>query len=348
MDRREILLGMLSAGAYAALPSVALANRDNIFWYGTSPPENRSDIPTFYQRYSPLKGISTLGKNVFLYQNLQKEIGDIVPHYQGPADDGTQGEGDCVGQACAMGCDILAATDIHMLGQSEQWKAKASVEMLYAGSRVEIGQKALRGGGGSRGEWAAKFVRDYGVLHRIPYEADGNQIDLTGYHPGRSRNYRDVGVPDWLEPISKEHPVKEITQVQSGREALDAVCSGQPVIMCSSYAFHNTRDNDGFATPYLSTQTKRGWRWIDARVQWWHAMILTSAILEGPKVGGTIQNSHGKWNSGPQPNSLPDGAFNVELQYLDMMVKDWFDCWALGSYHGHQAKRMKKHLLYLR
>ena len=81
-------------------------------------------------------------------------------------------------------------------------------------------------------------------------------------------------------------------------------------------------------------------------VQWWHAMILSGAILEGNRIGGIIQNSHGAWNSGPRPYDMPEGAFGVDLRILDMMVKDWYDCYALSSYRGHEAEKMK-HKLYL-
>jgi len=354
MDRRTALQSLLSVGAYFAAPKLTYGTEDQITDYGArpSPRPYISKAPRFYDRFAPFKGISTLGRNVFLYQNLQREIGEIIPHYQGPAPDGSPGEGDCVGQATAMGCDVLAASDIHLLKQSEEWKAKASVEMIYAGSRIEIGQTEsgtnhLRGRGGSHGGWAARYVRDYGVLHRLKYQKDGNAIDLEGYHPDRSRQYRDQGVPDWLEAIAREHPVKEITNVRSGKEALDAVCSGQPVVICSSYAFPPVRDSDGFTTPYLGTTYKRGWKVFSARVQWWHAMVLTAAILEGGRIGGTIQNSHGPWNEGPRPNNMPEGSFNVEIQYLDLMVQDWYDCWALGSYEGHKSKKIR-HKLYLR
>lgn len=348
MDRREALIGLLSVGAYAVTPTTCHAREGEILWYGTRRPDQKTKAPRFYDRFAPMRGISTQASNVFLYQNLQKEIGKIIPHYQGPASDGAQGEGDCVGQASALGCDILAATNIHLLGKREKWKAKASVEMIYAGSRVEIGGNKLQGRGGSHGEWAAKYLQQYGVLHRLQYEKDGNSIDLTGYHPGRSRAYRSSGVPDWLEAIAKEHPVKEYTQVKTGREALDAVCAGQVVLLCSSYAFPPVRDEYGFTTPYLGNKYKRGWRWVDTRVQWWHAMLLAAAILDGPKIGGTVLNSHGVWNEGPQPDGLPDGGFNVEIQYLDLMVKDWGDCWALSGYQGHEAEKIRKHLLYLR
>jgi len=309
--------------------------------------------PSFHRVYKPFKGIAKEyakdGKNVFLWQNLEKEIGEIVPHWQGPdPETGNPGEGDCVGQASAMGSDVLAATDIHDLKQNEKWLAKASVEMVYAGSRIEVGRRDsngtnyLRGRGGSHGEWAAKFLKEWGVLHRVKYERDGQVLDLSGYDPGRSREYRDAGVPDWLEPIAKEHPVQEYTNPRSGTEALDAVCARHPVIMCSSWAFHSERDAQGFCAPYTGSNQRRGWRTFDIRVQWWHAMVLTGALLEGGRIGGLIQNSHGDWNDGPRPFGIPRGSFFADLEVLDWMVKDWYDCWALGSYKGHEAARIRR------
>lgn len=347
MNRREALKvmgGSLAvAGDSAWIFPAGLRDKN----FGILPPGRRFRLPRFYSVFTPMKGLALQQKrNTFLWQNLQKEIGEIVPHWQGrDPEDGSEGEGDCVGHASAMAMDVLAATQIHKLGVRESWKAKASVEMIYAGSRVEIGENAISVGGGSRGEWAAKYLSRYGVLHRLNYDVGGQTLDLSGYSPARSRQYRNSGVPDWLEPVARQHPVATVTQVRTGMEALDAVCAGQPVLMCSSYAFHDTRDADGFAAAYLDQVVRRGWRLFTVRVKWYHAMVLTGALVEGDRIGGGIQNSHGDWNSGPRPHDLPRGAFFVELDVLDRMVKDWFDCWAFSSYHGFEAKRIK-HKLY--
>jgi hypothetical protein len=291
------------------------------------------------------RDVSKEKKNVFLWKNLEEEIGEIVPHYQGPAEDGSPGEGDCVGQAAAMGCDVLAATDIHLRDEAEKFVAKANVEMLYSGGRIEIGAadgvNNLKGRGGSHGKWMAAFLQQFGVLHRLKYKVGENELDLTGYHPARSRKYRDIGVPDWLEDTAREHPVTVITNPRSGEEALDAVCAGNPVIMCSSYAFMSERDPEGFCRAF-GEQRGRWGRW--SRYQWWHAMILTGALLKGGRIGGLIQNSHGKWNSGPRPYGIPEGSFLVDLETLDRMIKDWFDCWALSSYEGHESGKIRKRI----
>lgn len=358
MDRRDLLKVIGGAAALSAVPSFGAQwiNNPHVAHYGASRPlKVTRDRKHFHNTFPAFQGVSgALEKNVFLYHNLNKQIGEIIPHDQRSLRDAeghliVAGEGDCIGQAAGMGCDVLAATDIHMIGQREEWRAKASVEMLYAGSRCEIGMMGLEGKPGSHGHWVAKFVNEYGVLHRLPYTDGTNSLDLTGYNPDRSRQYRDEGVPDWLEPLARAHPVKEITNVHTGQEALDAVCAGQPVLMCSSYAFRKTRDADGFCEPYLGMGWIGPWRWRywgRAR-QWRHAMILTGAILKGKRKGGILQNSHGAWNSGPQPYGMPDGAFGVDLHILDVMVKDWFDCYALASYRGHEARRIR-HQLYLR
>ena len=357
MDRREAIKALgLSAGLWAT-PALG-GPRDRVRHYGASKPGQPVWGNTFYQTFGPMKGLAREtakeGKNVFLYENLEEQIGEIVPHWQGPdPESGAPGEGDCVGQAGAMGVDVLAATDIHLQDEPEEWLAKASVEMAYAGSRIEIGrdgrpkenpEKAnwIAGRGGSHGGWMARFFNEYGVLHRVVYDdKKGQRLDLSGYDPGRSRKYRDIGVPDWLEEEARQHPVKTVTNPQSGEEALDAVCARQPVIMCSSYAFMDTRDSQGFCKAFGAERGRWG-RW--SRYQWWHAMILTGALFEGGRVGGLIQNSHGDWNTGPRPHGIPRGSFFVDLATLDLMVKDWFDCWALGSYKGHETKKIRKRI----
>lgn len=356
MDRRDLLkgLGALAASVYA-VPVSANTRDPRIAYYGADRPAViKPTGPSFHSRFRPMRGVAKEvakeRKNVFLYQFLQKEIGEIIPHWQGPdPESGAAGEGDCVGHSGAMGSDVLAATDIHLQGDLEKFVAKASVEMLYAGGRIEIGKandpdgiNRLRGRGGSHGEWMAKFLNEFGVLHRLVYDnPDGSKLDLTGYDPGRSRQYRDKGVPDWLEPIAREHPVKSITNIRTGMEGVDAICAGMPIIVCSSYAFRDTRDANGFCQAYGAY--RRGWRWF--RVQWWHAMIATGVVfLPDGTIGILIQNSHGDWNDGPRVFDQPRGSFFVTLATFENMVKDWFDCWALGSYVGHESGKIRKRI----
>ena len=354
MDRRQMIkaTAALSVGAFAA-PALG-GPCDPVHFYGALTPGRTIKGRRFYQEFAPLRGLgrhlAKEGKNVFLWKNLEKEIGEIEPHYQGPTEDGIPGEGDCVGHATAMGCDVLAATDIHLRNEPERFFAKASVEAIYWGSRVEIGQQddpalSILGRPGSHGFWAADWVRKYGVLHRTVYHSATDQLDLTGYHPGRSRSRRDTGVPDWLEPVAKAHPVKITTNVETGMEGVDAICAGNPVLTCSSYAFRPERDERGFCKAYGEQTVRRGWRGFSRfRIQWWHALVATGVVFYEDGIGVLIQNSHGDWNGGPRPFDIPRGSFFVDFPTWDAMVRDWGDCHALGSYYGHQIRQYRNRL----
>src|SRR5437763_1529398 len=67
-------------------------------------------------------------------------------------------------------------------------------EVIYGGSRVEVGGGRLRGDG-SVGAWAAKFVHDYGVVPRGVH----GRYDLSRYDERRCREYGARGVPGDLE-----------------------------------------------------------------------------------------------------------------------------------------------------
>lgn len=322
----------LAAGAGFALPFAA-----DVEDYGEIRPPRPElyDVPLFRKTFA-LRGDAPR-KNCLLYQHLQKEIGEIVPHRQPRITEG--GEGDCVGHAAAMACDVLAATNIHLFRRRESFVAKSSVEAIYWGSRVEIGQNRLPFAG-SHVVWAAKYLQRYGVLHRLPYRAGNDHIDLRGYYQHRSRERRNTGVPDWMEWVARLYPVQVYTRIATGQQVLAALCAGQPVVIGSSYAFPAERDRYGFTTPHLPYRSRFRWR----RKKWQHAMVATGAILEGPKQGAVIQNSHGNWNSGPQPYDMPDGAFAVETKYLDLMVKDFRDAYALSAYTGYELSSVRRYL----
>lgn len=357
MDRRDALkwLGAISVNAYAGPASANPC--ESVKMYGALAPTAPIRGRRFHEEFSTFKGLGRQlakeQKNVFLYQFLQKEIGEIDPHWQGPdPETGNEGEGDCVAHSGAMGSDVLAATDIWLRDEAEQFISKASVETLFGGSRIEIGQygrpdenptqtNTLKGRSGSHGGWMARFLNEYGVLHRLVYVGPDGPLDLTGYDPGRSRQYRDTGIPEWLEAEARKHPIRSIANIRTAMEGVDAICAGHPVIVCSSYAFMPERDARGFCKAYGAY--RRGPRWL--RVQWWHAMIATGAAFwPDGTIGVLIQNSHGEWNNGPTVFDQPKGSFFVTLPTFELMITDWFDCWSLGSYLGHEVDKVKKRI----
>lgn len=300
----------------------------------------------FEQDYPALVGASSENR-VLLWKFLEAATGKPVePHLQ------SNNVGDCVAQAFGMGVDLLAASEIYLLGENERWFAKSSVEMIYAGSRNEIGGSAFKGQPGSEGKWAAEYLKQYGVLHRTKYDT----LDLTVYSSIRSKQYRDLGVPDELEPIAREHPVMHYTKVADFDSACDAMAGGQPVIICSSYApvdgKNSRRDEDGFIK--LDTGNGR-WclqcrKWHSKRTKWYHAWCMIGFDKESDRPGAYIISSHGTdWITGPRPHGLPEGAFKLSPEHFNLMVQDWNDSYAISAYVGHPGKRvdrLRKHRLY--
>lgn len=337
MKRRQAIKAMIVSPLILAGP-VAAQEPENTY-YGALKPLQPPKRVTFRQAFQAYRGISK-GKRAHLWKFYELATGGaLIPHNQ-------PDEGDCVGQGYALGCDLLAACDIFMHFEPEKFVAKASVEMIYAGSRVQIGKGEMGRWDGSYGQWAARFVHDYGVLHRLKYANGENNINLEGYDNERSNYYSTRGVPTWLESIARQHPVATYTKIENYRQACDALYMGQPVVLCSSYAFESTRDADGFAAQYLGGQKRVRWRWVWSRRKWFHCLLLAGFDETRSRPGGLIINSWGPdWIDGPKALGQPEGSFFVEPDELDRMLSEWENCYALSSYVGHPQKRLN-HRLY--
>lgn len=357
MDRREFaaLIGSITVGAYAGKLN---ASGHGVCEFGEIAPTaeeyaRAGRAPSFHEVYRPLKGIAKATKrNTFLWQYHQKEIGEIIPIDQHVTD--------CTACAAAMGVRTLSATEIHLLRERQEYKA-AAVAPIFWGGRNEIAKGRydvnMRGHGGMRVEWAKEWLQDFGVLHREVYKRkiDGlheyEVFDLTKYTSQIVTSRMTVrggdAVPDWLEAEAKKTPVRMMTHCGTGMEILDAVCSGQPVIIGSTVAFHKERDKDGFCQPYGVRKNGDSYYLIPPlrrQKVWNHSMVVTAALVEGPRLGGGIQNSGGVWNHGPQPFDMPDGAFFADLHVLDLIAKDYNDCWAMSSYGPKEVRRIKTRL----
>lgn len=315
MRRREALKMMATLPLFSIQPKVK--------FFGAIPSQSqRHSFPTTFGHFT---GIGQ-GKKALLWKYFELATGrSLKPHEQKKAPD-------CVAQATALTCDILAACDIHMQNEPERWVAKANVEMIYEGSRQEIGLNKLKKKLGSTGEWCSRYVNEYGILHRLPYSDGDNYLNLM---ERKLRNYGNNGVPDWLEPIAKKHRVATYTKATNFREACDAMYVGQPLSLCCSYAFPDKRDSQGFSKPKLGRR----------REKWYHAWCLAGFDNTSQRPGGLLINSHADWNSGPKRHDQPDGSHWVDAEYLDLLIGEWEDCYAMSAYVGH-PQRMLSHKLY--
>jgi hypothetical protein len=262
--------------------------------------------PVFGVTARPIKD-SGKGKVVLLHKAPTSVLGRFPVH--------EQTIGDCVSHGWSLGIDVLKAVQI-VAGAREEFTGETASEVVYGGSRVEVGGGRLGNGDGSVGAWAAKAVSEtIGTLVRAKY----GDLDLTIYSGATAKKLGRTGVPDELEPKAREHPVKTVSLVQSYEEARDAITNGYPVPVCSNRGFQSRRDAKGFAKPSGS---------------WAHCMLFLAVDDEDGRPGLLCQNSWGeRWISGPKRHDQPEGSFWVDADPADKMLREQ-DSFGMSGYLG--------------
>jgi hypothetical protein len=245
--------------------------------------------------------------DVYLWDACRKVTGDLLP----PRNQG--GVGSCVAFATAAAVEHLLCVQIARDGMRADFRPLAQ-EVIYGGSRVEVGGGRIRGDG-SVGAWAARFVRDWGVIARGVHMG----YDLSSYSEERCRQYGRTGVPDPLEPLARDSPVKGVAKVTTGPEAVQALRQGYPLVVCSDQGFTMQRDADGFARP---------------SGQWMHAMAVVG-YQSSPRRGFFILNSWGATaHTGPLGKGSPSPAgFWADYRTVERMLSQG-DSWAFSDATG--------------
>lgn len=174
--------------------------------------------------------------HVFLWDFYRRVYGVNPPE----RDQGAVGS--CVSFGTAAAIEATLAAQV-VLGFPGEFRDLAQ-EVIYGGSRVEIGGGRIRGDG-SIGAWAAKFVVQFGVLARGVVKG----YDLTQYDESRCRGWGRTGVPDDLEPEARKFPVKDAAQVKTWIEAKRALASAYGIAICSNQGFLTRRDDRGVCQP---------------------------------------------------------------------------------------------------
>ena len=244
--------------------------------------------------------------HVYLWESARTATGDVLPARN------QKSVGCCVGFATASAVEYLMCEQIAE-GDEEAFRDLAQ-EIIYGGSRVEIGGGRIRGDG-SIGAWAARWVKEYGVVPRGIY----GRFDLSRYDEARCRTFGRTGVPEPLERLAKEHPVRDVAHVQSWEECRAAIRNRYPVVVCSDQGFTMERDAEGFCNP---------------KGRWYHAMAVIG-IRDGKRPGGFLLNSWGpNAHSGPRdPDDAPNWGFWVDAAILDRMLKQG-DSWSFSRVVG--------------
>lgn len=153
------------------------------------------------------------------------------------------GVGSCVGFGNGRSAQDLMLWEIAS-GESEDYPgAEVAPEVIYGGSRVEIGGGGISGDG-SVGAWAAEWLMKFGVVVRGVY----GQTDLSAYSETQCRRLGSKGIPTDIETAARLHPVRAAAMVRTADEGWAALSAGKPVPTCSDYGFSLQRNSHGFCS----------------------------------------------------------------------------------------------------
>jgi len=243
-----------------------------------------------------------------------------------------QGTGDCTSHSGGLGVDVVKSVRIASKNLREEFRGETATEPIYGAGRVEIARRQLGREKGSTGAWTVAGLKGIGTLVRRLYTDKTNprlKLDLTNYSARLADKLGYDGVPDWLEPTAREHPILTASLIRGFDELADAInVAGSPVLVCSMVGFNNTRDRYGFAK-------ESG--------EWPHAMLFIACNYSSdPKYrnqqGALCMNSWGpNWISGPKTFGQPDGSFWVTPKTVDRMLRHG-DSWALSGFIGFPAQ----------
>jgi len=173
-----------------------------------------------------------------------------------------------------------------------------------------------------------------GYLPRAMYEDGRNRVDLSVYDSSIGHNWGRSRTPSWLNDIADDHAADYVSLVSTIEGARDAIANGYCIAACSGLGFSNRRDALGVA--------KRSGSWA-------HAMAWVGCIddptdeaykwARGPLF--LIQNSWGKWNSGPRRHEQPEGSFWVTWRDAQSILA------ARGAFAIGKTKFTRRNLSYM-
>lgn len=261
---------------------------------------------------------SGAGKVVLLYKFVKQLTGVYNYKYQGT--------GDCVSWGAATAVDTIKAVEIVLKKEPELWTGWTSPEIIYGGSRVQIGKGRLGGSAGSYGIWAARFVSEFGTL----IQAVHGKYDLSKYNTQRAIDWGYRGVPQDLIDLIKEHPVKSPRQVKSVEEARDSVANGFAVTIAGNRGFYRRRDAKG---------TVR----VNPSDPWAHQMVITA--VNDPEGKMLVENSWPEgWITGPIYLDQPNDSFWASYEDLEYYFRIG-DSWSYEDYQGYRLRELNLRII---
>lgn len=169
---------------------------------------------------------------------------------------------------------------------------------------------------------AARYVhQNGGILVRKDYE----DVDLSKYNSSLGARKK---IPNNVyKTEAQKHQVKTISNIRTVEEARDALANGYALSVCSGYGFSSRRDSNGIA--------KRSSGWNHAMS--WIACDDTNKTLKETLF--LVQNSWGKWNSGPRVHDQPEGSFWIREKDARGMLSAG-GAWVFSDVDGFPARKI--------
>lgn len=230
--------------------------------------------------------------------------------------------GSCVAHGAAHA--IYASEAVSWsIGERSEPPLLVSQPSIYGGSRVEIrGKSENRGGDGSTGFHAAKWLQEYGVIYQQPYPS----FDCTDNSPALCKlwgRYGNGGKGNTeLDDDAKRTPARHVTRVSNWEELVAAICNGYAVTIASSQGFSKVAQDS----------------WLRPSGTWMHQMAIIGIKVSGDRQGACIANSWGEnwitYRGEVWPSDLPKGCFWADRSVVERILSQG-DSWAIADIAFH-------------
>jgi hypothetical protein len=231
---------------------------------------------------------------------------------------------DCTAFGAAHAISILTAFNCLKFG--EEWKNTPITELIYAGSRENIGRGRWRNTGGASGSATAECVHKLGTLPRGRYL----NYDFSVYSGQKAEKLGNEGISEDLLELTKDHLVKTISLVTDTNTALDLLANYYPITIASNIGFAGRTDRNGRLLRDQDGCLKRGSSWA-------HQMCAVSFDRNPrrPKVG--IANSWPEDGMTGPLDGLPEGCFWIDLDDFELILRQQ-DSFVYSDYVGFVSK----------
>lgn len=245
------------------------------------------------------------GRLVSRWENVLEEWPGCWP---GPA----QRRGDCVSHA-VMRAALLSWTCELQDGRPDEVTGKIEGKPEVSDVGVKSGvlsteqiywHRGHDGDGWTCSAAARAITTDAGIWLRKPYPEIG--IDLTKYDAALAGRWGSRKPPQEVIAIGREHLVRTATFLKSVDEIRDFLYAGYGAFFCSMLKWSSTRDENGYSPVVVGS--------------WAHAQGIVGyddrpeVIRRYGEPLACVQNSWGRWNSGPRTVmgtdlKIPEGAY---------------------------------------